>query len=78
MVMLFTNNINEKENFITIEGHEIKHEKKIKILGIMINEDLKWKSHINEGSQSLIKQLKQRLISLQIISKTISKKFARQ
>ena len=78
MVMIFTNKLEEKEKYITIDGNIIKHDKKIKILGIMFNEDLKWNCHINEGSQSLISQLKQRLNSLKLISKTISQRFARQ
>ena len=54
----------DKEEEIEINGEIIKHNKKVKILGTTINENLDWNSHLNEGSSSLLPQLKQRLNSL--------------
>ena len=78
LVMILTEDKEEKEQYITINGSNIKHNKKIKILGTIINENLNWNDHINEGSGSLISQFKQRMNSLILISKSISIKFARQ
>ena len=72
-----TNNKEDKERTITIDDNKIKHQDKIKILGTIINSNLKWDSHINEGNTSLMAQLKQRVNSLKLISKAVSQKFAR-
>ena len=77
-VMLITNIKEELEGNVTIDGNLVENSDNIKILGIVFNNKLNWNNHILNGSSSLINQLKQRLNSLKIISKTISANFAKQ
>ena len=78
LVMIITNNIEETNKQMEINGNIIKHNKYIKILGTTINEKLNWNTHINEGRGSLISQLKQRLNSLKLIIQKISQNFTKQ
>ena len=77
-VMLISNDEILKEENIIIEGNQIKHGRTLKILGTVLNENLDWNSHINEGQNSLLAQLKKRLNSLKYIARYVSTKFARQ
>ena len=76
--MILSNIKEDTEKQININGNNIKHSKVIKILGTNFSEKLNWNYHIKEGKDSLIGNLKQRLNSLKMIAKRVSKKFARQ
>ena len=76
-VMLITNNQDEKKQTIEVNGNIVKNDNKIKVLGITINNNLDWNSHINEG-KGLIYQLKQRYNSLKLIANKVSLNFAKQ
>ena len=77
-VMIITDNIEDTEDYITIDNNVIRNQNKIKILGTTINSKLNWNSHLLEGQDSLLAQMKQRLNSIKIIAKYISRSFAKQ
>ena len=60
-VMIITNDKEEMDKTITIDGNTVKHSDHIKILGVTINKSLDWNTHIRAGRGSLLFQLKQRL-----------------
>ena len=57
-VMVISDNEEDNNNNITIEGNKIENCQKIKILGTTLNPKLNWNDHINVGRDSLISQLK--------------------
>ena len=68
----------QKRRVITIDTKintpmgDIKPKKSEKLLGIIIQDDLKWTEYILKDEKSLIKQLNSRLNALKIISKVAS------
>ena len=57
---------------INTPTEEIKPIKSEKLLGIFIQDDLKWGEYIQNNDKSLIKQLTSRLNALKIISRIAS------
>ena len=77
-VMVISDQIEDLENNIIIDNNYIRNQENIKILGTTLNNKLNWNSHILEGKGALLSQLKQRLNSIKVISKYISRSFAKQ
>jgi hypothetical protein len=64
---------NELPNKIIVEDHEILESKSAKLLGVVMGNDQKWKSHLR-GKGGLLSSLNQRLFIVKRISNHISKK----
>ena len=72
-VTVLSRNKEKKEKFlIKLKGKEIKHSPEVKILGMMILDDLIWECHL---TTNLIPQIKNQVRSFRIISKYLGPKF---
>ena len=60
----------EKRNLVSIQAdeHNIRPSKQEKLLGCIVSDNLKWRHHILEHEQSLIRQLTSRVNGLSIIA----------
>ena len=60
VVMLITNSRELKNANIEIEGKIINHSRTMKILGSILNDELKWSDHFLKGEKALITNLRRR------------------
>ena len=59
-IMFITNNNNLKKHNISINNINFKHNSNIKLLVSIINDNLDWSSHLENGKDALFKNLKLR------------------
>jgi len=64
---------NEGNRKITVGDHQIQESKSTKLLGVIIDNDQKWKSHFC-GKGGLLSALNQRLFMVKIMSNHVSTK----
>ena len=77
-IMFITKNNNLKKLNISINNINFKHTNNIKILGTTINDNLDWSSHLENGKDSLFKNLKLRKNMIYHLARKVSKTFAKQ
>ena len=70
LLVLGTKAMRDKRDMVTMEAghHTIIPSKKEKLLGCVISDDLKWRKHILEDEQSILRQLTSRVNGLAMIS----------
>ena len=72
-VMILTKNDNLKKNFkMVVQEKTITHQKNLKILGNIFNENLDWNDHVNK---EVLPSLRNRARSLKLVNKYINPKF---
>ena len=75
-IMVLTKNQRTKMDFqVNIQGKNIKHTPKVKILGMILDENLTWDKHV---TSILIPSLKNRLRTLHLTTRYMTQKFKRQ
>ena len=69
LLVLGTKSMDEKRKLVTMQAgnHTIAPSKKEKLLGCMVSDNLKWRHHILDGEQALVKQLTSRVNALSIV-----------
>ena len=73
-IMLITKDEKKKKDFkIVINNEEIKHSRKLKVVGNTINDCLNWNNMLTVGVDSLVNQLKARNHQLKFITKYLDK-----
>ena len=70
LLVLGNRSMDEKRKLVTLKAgtHTIVPSKVEKLLGCMVSDNLKWRDHILNGEQSMVKQLRSRVNALAIIS----------
>ena len=70
LLVLGTRAMGEKRNLVNIQAdeHNIRPSKQEKLLGCIVSDNLKWRHHILEHEQSLVRQLTSRVNGLSIIA----------
>ena len=60
----------EKRNMVSMQAdnHTIMPSKQEKLLGCIVSDNLKWKQHILENEQSMVRQLTSRINGLSMIT----------
>ena len=76
--MIISNDSKLKENIEIFQEIELKHSTKVKILGTIFDETLKWNTTIKYDKNSLINQLKTRSAAIRNIRNKVSLAFAKQ
>ena len=72
LMVLSRNPARRKEIFIPSHPKNITHSTKIKILGVEIEQSLSWRYFLVDGPHSIARQLKTRVSSIKLLSKSAS------
>lgn len=70
LLVLGTNSMAEKRNMVTMQAdnHTILPSKQEKLLGCIVSDNLKWREHILDNDQSMVRQLTSRVNALSMIT----------
>ena len=70
LLVLGTRSMNERRNMVSMQAdnHTILPSKQEKLLGCIVSDNLKWRKHILENEQSMVRQLTSRINGLTMIT----------
>ena len=76
--MFITDDPNLKAQIVKVIGITLKHKAKLKILGTVFSDNLKWNDNVRIGNESILAQVKKRINALKYIKNKVSLSFAKE